>query len=470
LGDVSSCCLGIARDALKEIIVHLQGQVISSLKGQWQQDIYVDFNALQDVSDATQDQAVLVLLQLQQRIITAAPIKNLKPAPLFSNPDPLGMRNLAYAGHQITIAPYSSSSTPYPSSSSPASITRFPAPPVYRPSDSPQSSRPSTAQSQAPLVEIGPEKKGHFASVTKMGIFRRSSKYGQASQKVTSFPVESKSIIPYSGDHYNEAGPMKELKDRPDDALVMPKPLTRFDSVSTASSGIFGTEPDSPQFHPWTFPKAPTSSLKSHPSVSASSYYSQKTSGSLDIPSLRTSVDQVSVNAKDLLPGEGNKFAGFCKGAWRLQIGDKKKALMERQRPGGLYSATPYWQCSKCKFEGRMVVYDKKRKGFDTRVMMSDGVQFRWEFLFKSHVESKDAMLDPMKASFGCIFCCAEGRGTPTFGGVHSFVAHLQEHRDRLPRGEVLYRMNCLVGRRAGPDEDFDVNLIDSITEEFEKC
>lgn len=462
--------LGIARDALKDIIIHLQGQVISSLKVQWQQDVYVDFNALQDVSDATQDQAVLVLLQLQQRIITAAPIKSLKPAPLFSNPDPLGMRNLSLAGHQIATTSYSFSSTPYTSSSSPTSITRFPAPPVYRPSDSPpQSSRPSTAQSQAPLVEVGPEKKGHFASMTKMGIFRRASKNSQASKKVTSFSAEPEPIIPYSGDHYNGAGPMKEFKGRPDDALVMSKPLTRFDSFSTASSGVFGIEPDSSEFHPWSFPKVPSSSLKSHPSVSASSYYSRKTSGSLEIPSLRTSVDQVSVNAKDLLPGEANKFAGFCKGAWRLQIGDKKKALMERQRPGGLYSATPYWQCSKCRFEGRMVVYDKKRKGFDTRVMISEGVQFRWEFLFKSHVESKDAMLDPMKASFGCIFCCAEGRGTPTFGGVHSFVAHLQEHRDRLPRGEVLYRMNCLVGRRAGPDEDFDINLIDSISEELEQ-
>lgn len=452
--------LGIARDALKDIIIHLQGQVIANLKVQWQQDVYVDFGALQDVSDATQDQAVMVLLQLQQRIITVAPIKNLKPAPLFSNPDPLGMRNLAHTLPHITATP---------SFPSPASISKFPAPPPsYQPSSPPsESPRPSTALSQAPLIDTGSEKKGHFASLTKIGIFRRASKADHASRNVVSFPAESKAIIPFSGDHYNEAGPIRNSKNRPDDVVSLPKQLTRFNSVSTASSGVFGTEPDSPEFHPWKFPKPSSSSLKSHPSVSSASHYSRTTSGSFDAPPPHPSAAaRISLDVKDLLPNEANQYAGFCKGAWRLQIGDRKKAMMERQRPVGLYSATPYWQCSKCRFEGRLV-HDKKRAGYDTRVMIAEGVQFRWVFLFKSHVKSRDDMRDPMQASFGCIFCCAEGRGTPTFGGVRSLMAHLQEHRDRLPRGEVLYRMNCLVGRRAGPDEDFDINLIGRTMEEL---
>lgn len=83
-------------------------------------------------------------------------------------------------------------------------------------------------------------------------------------------------------------------------------------------------------------------------------------------------------------------------------------------------------------------------------------------------------MSDPTKASFGCIFCCCAGNsadgvggrggggGTtaPLFQGVDAFMLHLIEHRDPLPTGEVLYRMNCLVGRQAGVDEDFDVNFV----------
>ena len=46
----------IARSALKDIIIHLQGQVIANLKIQWQQDTtYLDWTTLQDVSDSSQD-------------------------------------------------------------------------------------------------------------------------------------------------------------------------------------------------------------------------------------------------------------------------------------------------------------------------------------------------------------------------------------------------------------------------------
>ena len=169
-----------------------------------------------------------------------------------------------------------------------------------------------------------------------------------------------------------------------------------------------------------------------------------------------------SMNPKDALPSEFNGYAGFCKGAWRQQIGDRKKAIEERVRPGGMYNSAKYLQCKQCKFEGRLVAANKKaHHGFDMRVFkLVEGIQFRWEFLFKSHVPSKEAMLDPTKAKFGCMFCCAEGRPTPTFQGITAFMGHLVEHRDRLPNGEVLYRMNCLVGRQAGVEEDFDINIV----------
>lgn len=166
------------------------------------------------------------------------------------------------------------------------------------------------------------------------------------------------------------------------------------------------------------------------------------------------------MNPRDLLPSEANKFQGFCKGAWRAQIGDMKKAMDERQRPGGMYNAARFWQCTKCKFEGRLIMLDKKTKSVDRRVLTAEGLQFRWDFLFKSHIETKDATSDFLRANFGCMFCTAEGKGTPTFGGAQMLMAHLQAHRARLPTGEVLYRMNALTGPRAAFDEDFDINII----------
>ncbi|KAL8657816.1 MAG: hypothetical protein Q9226_001545 [Calogaya cf. arnoldii] len=164
-------------------------------------------------------------------------------------------------------------------------------------------------------------------------------------------------------------------------------------------------------------------------------------------------------SASDLLPSEANKFSGFCKGAWRLQIGDHKKALQERQRPISMYSNARFWQCKFCKLEGPLFQLDKKTKGFDQQIMVSEGIQFRWVFLFKSHVECKDANPNPLRSTFGCMLCCAEGRGTPVFRGAQALMEHMQEHRIRLPVGDVLERMNVLIEEKAPPEADFDINL-----------
>ena len=252
---------------------------------------------------------------------------------------------------------------------------------------------------------------------------------------------------------------------------------SRTNSMSTAVSSI--NEADHPAFnlcqaHQPSSPapsQRPTDSLISFHTVCHAP--SHRFSGSikpLDFPYdasaatvdiLSSNWSNNSINLKDLLPNEMNKYAGFCKGAWRQQIGDRKRALEERVRPGGMYNAAKYYQCKQCRFEGRLIPIDKKKSGFDMRVFkLVQGIQFRWEFMFKSHIQVKEAHSDPAKATFGCVFCCAEGKGTPMFGGIQTFMNHLVEHRRSLPIGEVLYRMNCLVGRQAAIDEDFDINII----------
>lgn len=106
-----------------------------------------------------------------------------------------------------------------------------------------------------------------------------------------------------------------------------------------------------------------------------------------------------------------------------------------------------------------MVDKATKRKTYDTNVYNSGGILWRWVFLFKSHVYLKDVLHDPRTSTFGCIFCCALGRGTPIFGGVQSLMDHLQQHREVQPTGEVLYRMNCIFGKLADAKEEFDINL-----------
>lgn len=156
-----------------------------------------------------------------------------------------------------------------------------------------------------------------------------------------------------------------------------------------------------------------------------------------------------------------NGYAGCCKGAWRQQIGDKKGATEEWVRSGEMYNAAKYWQCKHCKFEGRLVPINKKLNGYDMRIFrFVEGIQFRREFMLKSHIPTKDQDANPTKATFGCMFCCTDGRPMPSFDGLQAFMAHLAEHRDPLPMGEVLCRINGLVGRQAAPEEDFDINIV----------
>jgi hypothetical protein len=187
-----------------------------------------------------------------------------------------------------------------------------------------------------------------------------------------------------------------------------------------------------------------------------------------------------------VLPSENN-LHGFCKGAVKLQVNPNlpKKAFSAANRPAGLTGTIPFFQCSKCSFEGPAVMAvnlgskkSKAEKTFDSRVRVAEnGIRYRWVFLAKSHVQCKSMPEGPTArdgsfGAFGCIFCCAEGasrgwstlgRGgtAPTFGNIGSFMEHLQMHlnEEATPSAQMQARTKCIVGRVAEATEDFEINL-----------
>jgi len=543
----------IAKAALKDIIILLQAQVITNLKVQWQEDVNVDFTALQDVSDSSQDRAILVLMQLQQRIITSGPIDNLRPPPLFaklSSPkerSPVLQSRRTSAGAETYNGHHSPSSNDRQGQprhdrlvppmqrngmhkqSSPVQLDRRLSQPVQAGAPSQQAppvKYPETSQRSMPVQAKTPyqrpnqgyvpdffsgasptssdgswtsppayqdhrltpkvvttitslgngknekSEKGHFASVTKLKLFGTRSKATPVtiSRNETSRIHEldaSESAKPATQTHQNDQ-PQNEQPARVqrliDHPAPPPTPSSRYSVASTTTTstpaGSIYEPPETPDFNPWIDRSLAVTPATTRTLNEPSCPSTLRSSGSVRRAPTRISISTSPWAPKEHLPSEENKFQGFCKGAWRAQIGDKKKALDERLRPGGMYNAARFWQCSKCNFEGRLLMLDKKTKAVDRRVLTADGVQFRWDFLFKSHTERKEASSDFLSATFGCIFCTAEGRGTPIFGGAQMLMAHLQEHRERLPSGEVLYRMNALVGPRAALDEDFDINIV----------
>ena len=217
-----------------------------------------------------------------------------------------------------------------------------------------------------------------------------------------------------------------------------------------------------------------------------------------------STISRISTTRSQFLtfPSEANNYGGFCQGAWRLQVGDNKKAFAVNQRPVGMTGTLPFWRCKKCDFEGPLAGGPSKTtQSFDRRVRRTaSGIQYRWAFLAKCHVQNKRIaptnITDGSFGTFGCIFCCAEGtlvtdnmsihsgssggvqlkgrkkakdKGsqgttaitTPFFGNVQAFMEHLEEHRaeGRQPSTALLERTKCIVGRVAEPDEEFDINL-----------
>lgn len=464
------------------------GQMIANLKIQWQQETVLDFSALQDVSDSSQDKTVMILLHLQQRIIMAGPIENMAPPPLFWDPNSAPAQLEPPAAYQIAEPPaitkhmrlngyeqgppgFQSHPRLTPASRTPSNGT-LPPPPAYQ-----APSFPKQGVTFDTKVEEKPK------SMTRIGLFGRKKKEpippiepAQRPSDASSTLVPQYPIPVINGSQSPDAASIRHPSfQRSSTATSISVPdsfdtQSRVESISTRDgSSVY--EADQLEANPWAVPDSNPVSHTNQDALSFTNSTPSRTSQesrsvtSFKRPVAPSTITVISsgkglISAKDLLPSESNRFSGFCKGAWRLQIGDKKKAMDERQRPGSMYNALKYWQCSRCKFEGRLVQINKKIAGCDRQVMLADGIQFRWEFLFKSHIECRDLNPNPLKSTFGCIFCCAEGKGTPTFGGAQSFMDHMQEHRIRLPVGEVLYRMNARIGDKASVSEDFDINLI----------
>ena len=96
------------------------------------------------------------------------------------------------------------------------------------------------------------------------------------------------------------------------------------------------------------------------------------------------------------------------------------------------------------------------------RIDFAHGVRYRFPFCARSHAPYKHPP-DTFRPryTYGCLFCTAEGRSSATHVGLDALMSHIAtKHRTNLTR-EVSTRTHSVVGRLAGRDEGWDVNLPD---------
>ncbi|KAK4497340.1 hypothetical protein PRZ48_011791 [Zasmidium cellare] len=165
-------------------------------------------------------------------------------------------------------------------------------------------------------------------------------------------------------------------------------------------------------------------------------------------------------------PNPDNDFLGFCKGAWKLQNGDRKGSMHKCReveawsRHPSNSNASSFLACQtpRCAFRSNFanpnvdVIWNK------VFTAEAKGIKIRWPFLAKSHVTQK--VVVKHQYSFKCLFCVFTRGSSGVYHGMEYYLDHIcQEHRGTNLGDVVLYRTGCINDRIATEEDEFDINL-----------
>ena len=156
--------------------------------------------------------------------------------------------------------------------------------------------------------------------------------------------------------------------------------------------------------------------------------------------------------------GTQNLYGGFCLGAYKLQVGFPDEGFKLRNQSVALTGQAQYWACanSHCVFDGPARRMDRGW-GFSTVIKVAYGVQYRWTFLAKSHVALPKSK--NREFDYQCPFCVAQRQPPGPYRTVHAFMEHVSTHRGQEPESSISDKIICIFGRVAQTDEAFDINL-----------
>ncbi|KAM5434674.1 hypothetical protein MferCBS31731_006620 [Microsporum ferrugineum] len=506
-----------AREALKDVVINLQLTLLATLRMALLDNLDLDFDALQRASDESRVNALVCLFQLGQRLSLGSPSIHPKmPSPNRQTVvlgDPGGGSSNSHINSknnsQFAIPVDAKMAPPIPpmSPSRVASNSISSGDRVSRDSSYMHHRPPSSVNPVSP--PLNPQQPGHNPG---------SKPLYSPSHGVNKTPparlAELQGSQPMIREESNKSPSIYSVLSSNNSSTRGVDYADR--SKSNPSSGDPHIEPDQSAVELSAGRFSRTSSSRSssndprkgpHPGTERHFSHSSSSQGGISLPMFKwkkpfarsasgknsAANQQAILPPPDLyLPTEENNYAGFCKGAWRLQNSMKNSFRIDN-RPVGMYMLQSSWHCSKCSFEG--IVQESKFSGkapvlssmlgpvktsiiqgmrvlqmFDQTVRLHgpSGNRYRWIFLAKSHVECRPSKpTDKVVCGFGCIFCSAQNHGpAPIYGNLDTFMEHLREHGGRgyawdrkKPSQPLLDWTRCILGRIADDSEDFDINI-----------
>ena len=513
--------VGIACDALKDILIHLQGSLLRNLWAAQNDDNHTDFNILVDASDMGRIRSVTVLNELYMRMAQAAPVRRELPAPGrvqtlnsitgsespwdFAQHPPLQSQELPLAQSplQTPSAQRLPTQNPVPS----RDHTQDP-----NPSKSPKPTRIRWLPTSKSRKEIAPpDSDTSGLSTLNDELNVNDSPLGiQFDGKAPSTwkpPSQDVAALPNISNTRSE-GVLPALPWQPSPDLSIPEDNPWEEEVSQSVAGAFtpdlkqqgplrrSTEAtlvdrDSNHGHdltPYTTEarsrseaaplteegranhelrpskmKRPSWSWR-RSSAEATQLKENKsppqTSGQNSRVSpvvSRTRSSQSSSSPKPN-PDAKNLYNGFCLGAYKMQVGFGQESLKLKNASISMGGEMNYWACI-----NKYCVFEGpawksgKTWNISNAVRVRHGVQYRWKFLAKSHVALSKT--SGRAFDYQCIFCISQGQPSAVYRTESAFIEHVSTHRGQRADASIADKFCCIDDRVARAEEDFDINL-----------
>jgi len=479
----------VATDALRDILIHLQGTLLKHLCAAQEDDNITDFNVLVDASDFGRVQSVLVLNGLYMRMAQSAPLRHVAfPAPgqidtLESTPsfDTLWENN-ERAPQKAPLQPLFQLATPSRPIQSPRERGSPPDNKDLGVSHTPRKKWVMfpASRSHTESVDMSPQAPNSRSKTdgSKLGVIEdepglRNSPldidFGE--QKPPTFPQmitgpSSTSQRMTTADLSGAA----TWKTSPEMVIVEANPWVSEFPMSTISTDVPRNELltglNTPQrgvltplvegVSPQPVSNRPQRKMPFMPRWRTSLETAHVTEESSKTPKGLPMISRMKSS-----PQTPSKLAtkdpcgGFCMGAYKLQMGLDEESVELMNQSVSPTGQSYYWKCanSECVFE-TPALKTRKTWTFDDKVHSFNGVQFRWTFLTKSHVAMRRAK--GRKYDYQCVFCVRSDQERTIYRSENAFIEHVSTHRGEYPM--ACARVICINGV-ASEEEDFDINL-----------
>jgi hypothetical protein len=151
-------------------------------------------------------------------------------------------------------------------------------------------------------------------------------------------------------------------------------------------------------------------------------------------------------------------YGGCCKYAHRLRDGIVKKSLMLQNQAITPGAQNFLYMCSsnKCDFRGPAIQNNKRQWTVDNRIRSRHGLQYRWLFLAKSHIQKTNQRDGDC---FRCILCILLGDQSSIFQGHDALLGHVISHQGAQFDHITLVGPLSFSNDGIRVDDEFDINL-----------